>query len=400
MTLVPDKAKKRDRIFSIVLLAVLLILMLLPTGYKRQLYRNSQEVRAEIVEVYNDYLYQTGMVYQGEQSCKIRILNGSHKGEVVTGIRFMVGSIERDVIFKPGDIAFAILEQDDEGQVTFATLVDQYRLHVEALLFLIFAVLLVLFAGTTGLRTILSFALTLVALWKVLIPGLLRGWPPLLLALALGCFITITTLLLVGGFTAKSYSAIISAILSAFCTFLVAIIFTDVFKLSGTVMQESEGLLHAGYFNLNLKEIFQSAIYLSCSGAVMDLAIDISSALEEVQEHSPDITRTKLFASGLRIGRQVVGTQTSTLLLAYIGNYLATLMVFMAQGTSLSTILTSRTIAAEILSTFVGCIGIVLVSPLTSLVSAFLFTRGRHGSSQAKKVDVKKTEVVVVEQEV
>lgn len=135
-------------------------------------------------------------------------------------------------------------------------------------------------------------------------------------------------------------------------------------------------LLYAGFEALDLTAIFQAGIYLACSGAILDLAIDISSALDEIVVNSPTITRKSLIKSGLTIGKSIVGSQTTTLLLAYMGSYISIMMVYMAQGTPLLNILNSKMIAAEILHTFIGCIGLVMVSPLTSVICGFAYTAG------------------------
>jgi uncharacterized membrane protein len=147
-------------------------------------------------------------------------------------------------------------------------------------------------------------------------------------------------------------------------------------------MQWSESLLYAGFENLNLTAVFQAGIYLACSGAILDLAVDITSALEEVVIGNEKIGRGKLFHAGMSIGRSVTGSQASTLLMAYMGSYLSVLMVYMAQGTPMLNILNSKSISAEILHTFVGCIGLILVCPLTAAVSSWIYTKRKIISSE------------------
>ena len=115
-------------------------------------------------------------------------------------------------------------------------------------------------------------------------------------------------------------------------------------------MDWSESLLYAGYQHLDLTAIFQAGIYLACSGAILDLAIDISAALDEVIKNNPSVSRANLIKSGLSIGKSVVGSQTTTLLLAYMGSYITILMVYMAQGTPLMSILNSQKVSSEILA--------------------------------------------------
>jgi len=143
-------------------------------------------------------------------------------------------------------------------------------------------------------------------------------------------------------------------------------------------MPWSESLLYAGFLDLDLTSVFQAGIYLASSGAIMDLAVDISSALEEITMNSPNVKRTDLIQSGMNIGKSVVGSQTTTLLFAYMGSYLSIMMVYMAQGTPILNILNSKSIAAEILHTFIGCIGLVLISPLTSMISGFILKNEKY----------------------
>lgn len=139
----------------------------------------------------------------------------------------------------------------------------------------------------------------------------------MLVALIVGNVLTVDTLLLVAGFTKKAYAAIISASICSLVTCLLAIIFGEIFNIHGAVMEGAESLLYAGLMDLNLTSIFQAGIYVSSAGAILDLAIDISSALEEIVNNNPDVTKAELMKSGLTIGKSVVGSQTTTLLFAY-----------------------------------------------------------------------------------
>lgn len=364
---------QEEIIFILVFLVFIVFFAVLPTGFEKQIYVNSEGVKAQVLSVNNTSMYKTGMVTQGEQNCLLRIETGPHKGEEIEGVNLFVGKYEFDKVFKQGDKAWVLLEFNQEGKIIYANMIDYYRIHKELVLVGIFALVLVAFSGLTGIRTLLSFIFAILSIWKLLIPLMLKGYDPLLIGLIVGNLLTITTLLLVAGFTKKAYAAMISASVCSLITAVVAVIFTDYFHIDGTVMQWSESLLYAGFMSLNLTGIFQAGIYLACSGAIMDLAIDISAALDEIAKNNSAITRASLIKSGLTIGKAVVGTQTTTLLLAYMGSYISVMMVFMAQGTPLTNILTSKAISAELLHTFVGCLGLVLVSPLTSIICGFLF---------------------------
>ena len=143
-------------------------------------------------------------------------------------------------------------------------------------------------------------------------------------------------------------------------------------------MQWSESLLYAGFEHLNLTLIYQASIYLACSGAMIDLAVDISAALDEVVEKKPDLSVREILQSGMNIGKSVVGSQATTLLLAYMGSFIAVMMVYMAQGTPMISILNSKSIASEVLHTFVGCIGLVIVSPITALICSYIYKKKKE----------------------
>ena len=369
------KFKDKNVIFSLICLIAIIVLLLIPTGFQKAIYTNAEGVKVKILEVNNDSIISSGLIQSGEQSATIKVLSGSFKGETHEGVNLLSGSLETDKIFKAGDYAFELIEKTNNDEFLFANLVDHYRLHLEVLLIGFFVVLLITFSGSTGVRTIISFVFTLICILKVFVPMLLKGYHPIYLALIIGVVISTVTLILVGGFTKKAYSAIFGSIAASLITCVLAIFFGNLFNIHGSILQWSESLIYSGYQNLNLTLIYQAGIYLSCSGAILDLAIDISAAVEEVVDKKPDISRKEILLSGLNVGRSVVGSQTTTLLLAYMGSFIGVMMVYMAQGTPLMSILNTKFISSEIVQTFVGCIGLVIVSPLTSLICSIIYTK-------------------------
>ncbi|OON98112.1 MAG: hypothetical protein ATN36_01585 [Epulopiscium sp. Nele67-Bin005] len=365
--------KNHDVIFSIVCLVCIAIMLAIPTGFEKQIYNNSEPVKAEIISVDNTFVRNMGVVMTGEQTAQVKLLNGTFKGEVVRAMNLLEGSLSHDKLFEVGDNAFVLLEKTEAGEFLFANLIDHYRLDIEAVLVGLFVLVLIIFSGTTGVRTVISFAFTLTCIFKVFIPMLLKGYHPIGLALLIGSMISIVTLILVAGFTKKAYCAIAGALFSSLCTCILAVWFGNAFNIHGSVMEWSESLLYAGFHTLNLTLIYQAGIYLSCSGAILDLGIDISAAIDELVDKQPNITQKEILFSGLTIGRSIVGSQTTTLLLAYMGSFIGVMMVYMAQGTPLLSILNTKFIASEILQTFVGCIGLVIVSPLTSIICSYAY---------------------------
>lgn len=370
--------KNKNVIFSLVCLVVIVILLMVPTGFEKQLYVNAENVKAKVVETNESTVYNNGLLKQGSQVCMVELLQGNHKGKVVEAVNFLNGKLEFDKMFAPGDKALVLVEQDEQGNILFVNMLDHYRLNVELLIVLVFMGVLILFSGATGLRTIISFVFSLLCIWKVLIPLLLKGYHPMLVGLCIGVTMAVVTLILVAGFTKKAYCAILGSGVASIITCLLAVGFGYLFRIDGTVMQWSESLLYAGFEHLNLTLIYQASIYLACSGAMIDLAVDISAALDEVVEKKPDLSVREILQSGMNIGKSVVGSQATTLLLAYMGSFIAVMMVYMAQGTPMISILNSKSIASEVLHTFVGCIGLVIVSPITALICSYIYKKKKE----------------------
>ena len=374
-SLLRDPAKRRYYAPVALCLLLIVVLMLLPTGYEGAVqYQEADRCSALVVSVDNSTIVDTGLVRSGEQRCTLELLGGRFKGETTVGINMLNGSVEQDKLFSPGDRALVVVSFSEDG-ITNVTMIDHDRMGAEALLALLFAALLILFAGRTGIRAILSFVLTILMLWKVLVPLYLKGFNPILIGLAITLGLTILIISLVYGFDRRSLSAVSGASLGVLVTCLLGAAFTDLFKIHGAVMQSSESLLYAGYQDLNLTRIFMASIFIGASGAVMDLSVDITSAVNEVVEKRPDIGWREAVKSGMNVGRAAMGTMTTTLLLAYSGGYVALLMVFMAQGTPVQHILNYKYVAAEIIHTVVGSFELVTVAPFTALTSGWLLTR-------------------------
>lgn len=285
------------------------------------------------------------------------------------------GSLEQDKFFSVGDKALVRINYQD-GEILNISMIDHYRIPWELLLAALFVMLLVIFAGKTGLRAVLSFVLTVLMIWKVLVPLYLKGWNPVWAGLAITLALTVLIIALVYGFDRRCAAAVSGSFLGILVTCMMGGMFTSLFQIHGAVMSYSESLLYAGYQHLNLTQIFVASIFIGAAGAIMDLAVDITSAVCEVVEKNPGLSRFEAVQSGMNVGRAAMGTMTTTLLLAYSGGYVALLMVFMTQGTPLSNIFNYKYVASELLHTVLGSFGLVTVAPFTALCAGVFLTGG------------------------
>lgn len=365
--------RRGEVVFAIILAVVSLVLFVVPTGFQRSIYVNAEGARARVIATDDSTIIQTGLFRQGDQRCTVEVLSGSHKGLVMDAVNMLSGSLADDKVFKPGDIAWVLVERDGDDNPIFINMIDHYRLGKELIGALVFAAVLILFARFSGVRIIISFIFAFLCIWKMLIPATLHGLNPLFMCLVTLMAITVTTLLLVGGVNRRSLAAILGALSASLATALVGHLMTSWLAIHGSVLEQSESLLYAGFQNLDLTSLFIGVVALSAGGAIMDLSIDVSVAMAEVKDHAPGISRLELVKSGIAVGRAGVGTQTTTLLLAYMGAWLSVMMVYMAQSTPTLNILTGKMIASEIVQTLTGCTGLVLVTPLTSLIAGWLY---------------------------
>ena len=362
--------------FSVSIIAILLIfiLMALPTGYEdAAIYKGTDRVKAKVLSTDESTVRSSGLIQSGEQYCQVELLGGKFKGQETKAVNMLSGSLESDKMFSVGDVALVVVSYKDD-QILSVMMSDHYRLDKELLLAAMFVALLIAFAGRNGLRAVYSFVITILAIWKIMTPAYLRGVNPIWCGILITVFLTVLIIFLVYGFDRKTIASSSGALLGVMVTCVIGCIFTDAFKIHGAVMAYSESLLYSGYQDLNLTKIFMSGIFIGASGAMMDLSVDITSAVNEVIQKKPGIGWREAARSGMNVGRAAMGTMTTTLLLAYSGGYIALLMTFMAQGTPIDHILNYKYVSAEILDTIVGSFGLVTVAPFTALTSALLLT--------------------------
>lgn len=369
------KISSGEIIFNITVIMFVAFLALMPTGFPENTYPDSVRSVVKVLDVNNDnVLNTTGLVMEGEQVCKVEILDGPFKGRQTYASNRFTGRLEIDKAFNTGDKALAVIDYTGRT-IRNATMVDHYRINLESLLIGIFIIFLIMFARWTGAKALLSFLLTVLMIWKLLVPLLLKGWNPIIISLYFVLTATSMIIFMVGGLNRKSLAAVLGSLSGTFLTAILAIIFGHLFKIHGAVLPYSESLLYAGYAHLNLTDILIAVVFIASAGALMDIAIDIAAAVHEVVEKKPDITAVEAINSGMNVGRTVVGTMTTTLLFAYTGGYISLLMYFMVLGTPIVDIFNLKYVSMEIMYTIVGSFGLVAVAPFTAIISGLLLTK-------------------------
>ncbi|MBE9467257.1 MAG: YibE/F family protein [Bacteroidetes bacterium] len=371
----------RDALFVIIVFIIIIALFFTPTGFEKQ-YPNSIRVKAQIVNVDNANILQFGIIKTGEQKLEVLVKQGKYKGETFQAVNHLIGKMEFDKIFQKGDNALVTIDLNKQNsKVIDVNVIDHYRINIELFLLALFIVFLIIFAGYTGAKAVLSFVFAGMLVLKVLFPLILKGYNPILLSLIAISILTFVIIFLIAGFTKKGLVAFLGAITGVFITCLLSVFFGKGFYINGAVQPFSETLLYSGFPHLDLTEIFLAGIFISSSGAVMDIAMDISASQNEIVKKHSTISRKDLIKSGFAVGKAVVGTMTTTLLLAYSGGFTAMLLVFMGQGTPTINILNINYVSAEILHTLVGSFGLILVAPFTAIIGGLFYTKNNSSNN-------------------
>jgi uncharacterized membrane protein len=374
-------ATKREWLFSIVVAAICIGLSFLdlaripkaPAGI---------HAKGRITAVDNSQVRQNLIIKTEAQFLTVRLLNGPHKGQEISVTNMLTGKMEFDEFYETGGIV--LLEYDEvNGVPGHGTTRGHYRLQMQLVLIGLFAVLLLMVAGVTGLKALLSFIFTAMVLWKLYFPMILNGFPPLSTGLAIVAVLTGVITFSVGGLDRRGIATFIGAMMGVFLTCGLAVWFARGFALHGAIRPFAETLLYSGFYDLRLPDIFIASVFIASSGAVMDLAMDIAATMDEIKRKHPDIGWFEHVRSGLRVGRAVVGTMTTTLLLAYSASHITMFLLFMAKGLPAENILNAPFVAAEVLNILVGSFGLVAVAPLTALVAGWLYREPLKRPSRA-----------------
>ena len=365
---------RQELIPSLVLAFFCVILLLLPRE-KSTFTQQEKREKAVVLSVDNSQISMHGQLKYGSQNLTVRLTSGKHKGKEFSAANDMRAQLELDKDFKVGDhVLVNILPDDMPGKSTVIAH-DHDRSFWFWILAGSFCIALCIFGRWTGVKALLSFIFSCVMIWKVVIPLMLKGYNAIWISFAGVCLLTAVIQFLIAGLNRRGVTAFLGAISGVFLGALTAWLFTLLLKINGAVLPYSQALLYSGYEVLKLQNIFVGAMILASSGAVMDLAMDISTGMSEIVSHSPEITTKKLVSSGMEIGRNVVGTMTTTLLLAYSGGYITLLMMFYVQGNAPMDFLNNPLVASEAVKTLAGSFALVLVAPLTALTGGFLFKK-------------------------
>lgn len=338
-------------------------------------------LKGEIIEAGEPYDTDDGMKERC-QDVKVYINDKGHRATslITYKMTFYADTINYAKPFKVGDKVYIYTTfRDDKIIATEIAYRDNSGYIIAIVVTFVLAVVLI--GGTKGIKSLISLIVTIIGIFYVLVPGIMNGKNPLMITVLISMASIIVTFLIIAGFNRKSYAAMLGTIGGVVVSGVFALIFGNLMNMTG--MCEETGLL-AGLSDVaktfDFRGILFSGIIIGALGACMDVGMSIASALQELKSEKPEITIKGLIKSGMNIGKDMIGTMTNTLILAYTGGALVTILIFAVGNLDIYEVLNKEIITEEILRAIAGSIGLICTIPLTTLASGVLIGNERKKS--------------------
>ena len=366
---------KRWWLMAAVLLATVVLAAVLQQVEKTALINRTGQTfeKGVVTAVLQDNLQPDG-TRVGDQRVAVRMTSGVRKGqtiEMTSSSGYLFGAACREGLR-------VIVMQSVAGDTTVSSVYSQDRGGVLILFALLYLAALVVIGGKQGLKGALGLAFTFLSIIYLYLPLVYLGWPPLWTSVLICAVTTAVTMYLIGGPTRKTVVASVGTVAGVVIAALIAALFGWATGISGWNVSDIETLITLWNTNgINVGELLFAGLLISSLGAVMDVAMSVASSMGEVLAQNPAMHRTALFASGMRIGRDMMGTDSNTLILAFAGGSVSTLLLDYAYDLPALQILNSNNIGISVMQGLAGSFGVVLAVPVTVALATLLYTARR-----------------------
>lgn len=333
---------------------------------------------AKVIEVVEDNLSPDG-VRVGYQMLKVQLTSGEYKGEIVNAT-----SAEGNLfgaVCKKGDSV--VVHMSVSGDSKNVSVYSKDRIVAVAAFVGIFLLLICVIGGKNGVKSVIGLVFTFVAIFMIYIPLIYRGFSPFWAAVIITIITTIVTMYLISGIAVKTLCAILGTVIGVLLAGLSAWLFGRVADIDGYNVSNIETLAYVGQItNIQIGGLLFSGILIASLGAVMDVAMSVSSAISEIHDKAPQLGCLELFKSGMNVGRDMMGTMSNTLILAFVGSAVSELVINYAYNLQFRQIINSYNIGIEIMQGVSGSIGVILTVPAVAVVTAWMLTRGEHAKNE------------------
>lgn len=363
-----------------IIFLILLLTLLIPNIAWAENPPNDEEIpvdysKGQVVDILEeDYGQELGAgIKQDYQKLKVEIIAGEHKGQILEIENTTTDNPAFDFWLKKGDKVLLRLEMMDDN-ISNGFIVDYQRDTYIYWLIGLFFLLLIVIGRKQGFKSVVTLIITVAIVAKFTLPLLFKGHNPVLLALLTGVMVTAITLIIVCGFSKKTYAAIIGTTGGLAVASIIAIIVGNLSNLKGFSSQEAQMLLYIPQaVDFDFRGILFAGIIIGALGAVMDVSMSIASSMDEINSVSEKKLKLKeLIKSGMNVGKDIMGTMSNTLILAYTGTSIPLLLLFMAYDQPFLKLINLEFLASECIRALSGSIAVVLAIPFTAIVAGFL----------------------------
>ena len=328
--------------------------------------------RARVMAILEDnsFFEEETWVRLGFMILEVEVLSGDHEGEIIPVHRHFGG--HGFEVFLPGDTVLVRYLTDD-GSILHGEALTPERSHFMIGFVAVFIIVLALVGGKQGIMSVLGLGFTLVSIFFLLYPLMLRGWAAIPTTIAILTLVTVVTLIMLGGYTRKTYVAIIGCMVGVLSAALLAEAAGRLVHLGGYHTEDVGSLIWIAAengFSVDVSGLFISGVLIASLGAVMDTSMSIASSMEEIRLANPNITGTALFKSGLNIGRDAMGTMSNTLILAFAGTSINLALMIYAHNMPFLQVINHNMIGIELIRSVAGSLGIILTVPAAAFIGS------------------------------
>ena len=325
--------------------------------------------KATVTEIVNDNASADGS-RAGQQQIKVRIRTGEHKGEILDATSSSSYLYGADC--KVGTKVIVIISETDN--LTTVSVYNYDRGNQLYMIIAFFLIVLVVIGGIKGFKSGIGLVFTFCCILFVFMPMIYKGVSPVIAAAFVVVITTVVVMYLIDGFTIKSGCAMLGTILGVIIAAAFAFVFGKICNISGYNVDDIESLIYIGEMtNIKVGELMFAGIIISALGAVMDVAMSVSSTINEIHDKNPMLDSKEIFKSGINVGKDMMGTMSNTLILAFAGGSINTFVYIYSYNYQYYQVLDMYSIGIEIIQGISATLGVILTVPLVSLIAARRF---------------------------
>ena len=363
-------------IIGVTICSIIIILLskfIFTGGFLPDKYNKGMEYyKATVIEIVDEDLQEDKFlddVQVGFQTLMVEIDEGKYKGQIYD-VGNPVSRLYNIKVNEGSKIIVGCYDKDGENVVT---IFSYDRSNIIYGIVALFVIVVILVGGIKGFKSLVALVFTLICCIYLMLPLMFRGVNPILAGVIMAILSITGTLLLVSGKNKKTLAAILGTVSGVIIAGVIAYIFGNLAKLSGMTMDDAESLMYiAEDTGLKIKGLMFTGILVASLGAVMDVAMSIASSIFEINSVNEKANVRELFKSGMNIGKDLIGTMTNTLILAFVGGSLSIVILIYSSDMPYNKFINLDVLGIEVIQGLAGSIGIVLAVPITAIIGSYL----------------------------